>query len=134
MDAKPSIIQQKSFDFSIRVIKMYQWLCDKHKIYSLADQFLRSGTSIGANVEEATGSISKREFAMKIGISYKEARETRYWIRLFGSTGYLDEKTFQSILGDCDELVKILGSIQKSTYQNLEKERLEKSISKKTLN
>jgi four helix bundle protein len=129
MDNKPSIIQQKSFEFSIRVIKMYQWLCEKHKIYSLADQFLRSGTSIGANVEEATGSLSKREFAMKIGISYKEARETRYWIRLFGATGYLEDNMFKSILADCDELVKILGSIQKSTYENLEKERLEKKRS-----
>jgi four helix bundle protein len=124
MDTKPSIIQQKSFEFSIRVVKMYQWLCDKHKIYSLADQFLRSGTSIGANVEEATGGISKKEFAMKIGISYKEAREIRYWIRLFGATGYLEDKMFQSILADCEELVKILGSIQKSTYENLEKERI----------
>ena len=110
MDSKPSIIQQKSFEFSIRVVKMYQWLCENHKIYSLADQFLRSGTSIGANVEEATGSISKKEFAVKIGISYKEARETRYWIRLFGATGYLDNKTCDSMLTDCNELVKIFVS------------------------
>lgn len=122
MDKKGSIIQQKSFDFSIRVVRMYQWLCEKHRIYSLADQFLRSGTSIGANVEEATGGISKKEFAMKIGIAYKEARETRYWIRLFGATDYLDDKSFQSILADCEELVKILSSIQKSTYENLKSE------------
>lgn len=123
MENKESIIQQKSFDFSIRVIKMYQWLCEKHKIYSLADQFLRSGTSIGANIEEAAGGISKREFAVKIGIAYKESRETCYWIRLFGATGYLDEKTFQSMLSDCEELVKILSSIQKTTHENLQKKQ-----------
>lgn len=123
MQAKESIIQIKSFDFSIRVIRMYQWLCKEHRIYALADQILRSGTSIGANVEEATGGLTKREFTAKMGIAYKEARETRYWLRLLGATNYIDAKTLESMLLDCEELVKILGSIQKTAQQNLIKDK-----------
>lgn len=116
---KESIIQIKSFNFSIRVIRMYQWLCKEHRIYSLADQILRSGTGIGSNVEEASGGLTKKEFTAKIGIAYKEARETRYWIRLLGVTEYLDQKTYSSMLADCEELIKILGSIQKTAQENL---------------
>ncbi|GAB4039282.1 four helix bundle protein [Spirosoma jeollabukense] len=124
MFEKESIIQVKSFDFSIRIIRMYQWLCKEHRIYSLADQILRSGTSIGSNVEEATGGLTKKEFTAKIGIAYKEARETRYWLRLLGATEYLDKKTFESMLSDCEELVKILGSIQKTAQENLLKAKM----------
>ncbi|MFD2934525.1 four helix bundle protein [Spirosoma flavum] len=125
MHEKESIIQVKSFEFSVRVIRMYQWLCKEHRIYSLADQVLRSGTGIGSNVEEASGGLTKKEFTAKIGIAYKEARETRYWLRLLGTTDYLDKKTFESMLSDCEELVKILGSIQKTAQANLLKEKLE---------
>ena len=118
-----SVIQTKSFDYSVRIIRMYQFLCKEHKIYSLADQILRCGTSVGANVEEAEGALTKREFTAKIGIAYKEARETRYWLRLLAVTGYLDEKTGQSMLIGCEELVKILGSIQKTSQENLAKEK-----------
>jgi four helix bundle protein len=124
MNEKESIIQVKSFDFSIRIIRMYQWLCKEQRIYSLADQVLRSGTGIGANVEEATGGLTKKEFTAKIGIAYKEARETRYWLRLLGATAYLEPKTFESMLVDCEELIKILGSIQKTAQENLAKEQL----------
>ncbi|WP_461109483.1 four helix bundle protein [Spirosoma koreense] len=122
MSDKESIIQAKSFNFSIRIIRMYQWLCREHRIYSLADQVLRSGTSIGSNVEEATGGLTKKEFVAKTGLAYKEARETRYWLRLLGATDYLDKKTFESMLADCEELVKILGSIQKTALENLAQE------------
>ncbi|AKD55527.1 hypothetical protein SD10_12060 [Spirosoma radiotolerans] len=125
MFGKESIIQVKSFEFSVRIIRMYQWLCKEHNIYSLADQILRSGISIGSNVEEATGGLTKREFTAKIGIAYKEARETRYWLRLLGATEYFDKETFDSMLFDCEELVKILGSIQKTSLGNLLKEKLE---------
>ena len=75
---KESVIQIKSFKYGVRIFNLYKWLIETHKLYSVANQILRSGTSIGANVEEATGGFSKKEFAAKIGISYKEARETRY--------------------------------------------------------
>ena len=114
-----NIILDKSFTFSVRIIRLYQWLKKNHKdIDSLAKQILRSGTSIGANVEEAVGAFSRKEFASKIGISYKEARETLYWLRLLKATDYLDEKQYNSIYSDCDEIKKILASILKTTKEN----------------
>jgi four helix bundle protein len=87
-----NIIVDKSFAFSVRIIRLYQWLKKSHKdIDSLAKQILRSGTSKGANVEEAVGAFSRKEFASKIRISYKESRETLYWLRLLRATDYLDE-------------------------------------------
>ncbi len=114
-----NIIVDKSFAFSIRIIRLYQWLKNHHKdIDSLAKQILRSGTSIGANVEEAVGAFSRKEFASKIGISYKESRETLYWLRLLKATDYLDENQYTSIYADCDEIKKILASILKTTREN----------------
>jgi four helix bundle protein len=80
----------------------------------LAKQILRSGTSVGANVEEALGGQSKKDFHAKLSIAYKEARESHYWIRLLFDTGYLSEQESQSLLSDADELQKILGSILKT--------------------
>ncbi|MER0438602.1 four helix bundle protein [Emticicia sp. W12TSBA100-4] len=114
-----NIIVDKSFAFSVRIIRLYQWLKKNHKdIDSLAKQILRSGTSIGANVEEAVGAFSRKEFASKIGISYKETRETLYWLRLLKATDYLDENQYTSIYSDCDEIKKILASILKTTREN----------------
>jgi four helix bundle protein len=96
---------------------------EHHRIYSVADQILRSGTAIGANIEEATGGFTKKEFAVKIGIAYKEARETRYWLRILHAGGCLDDKVFDSMLADCEELIRILGSIQMTTRQNIMKEQ-----------
>ena len=79
--AKDNLIVNKTFNFSLIIIKLYQFLVD-NKEYVLSKQLLRSGTSIGANVEEAVGAISKKEFTSKMGISLKEARESRYWLRL----------------------------------------------------
>ncbi len=120
---KESIIQQKLFAFAIRVVNLSNWLVDTRKAYKLADQILRSGTSIGANVEEAEGGFTKKDFNAKIGIAYKEARETRYWLKLLFATGYLDEKLYTSLLNDCIELIKILASIQKTTKRNLNDNR-----------
>lgn len=117
MNEKSSnIIVDKSFAFSVRIVRLYQWLKKSHKdIDSLAKQILRSGTSIGANVEEAVGAFSRKEFASKIGISYKESRETLYWLKLLKATDYLDENQYTSIYSDCDEIKKILASILKTT-------------------
>ena len=81
----------------------------------LSKQILRSGTSIGANVEEAIGGQSKSDFISKLSIAYKEARETSYWLRLLKDTDYLTLKEFESIYPDIEELCRIIGSIQKST-------------------
>lgn len=114
-----NVLLAKSFDFALRIVKMYQWLIAKHRIYALADQILRSGTAIGANSEEAIGGYSIKDFAAKIGIAYKEARESRYWLRLLYGSGYLEKSMFDSMLSDCEELIRILGSIKKTTQQNL---------------
>lgn len=80
----------------------------------LAKQILRSGTSIGANIEEALGGQSQKDFSSKLTVAYKEARETEYWIRLLQASGYLNGKAAKSLLNDCTELLKLLGSIQKT--------------------
>lgn len=85
----------------------------------LSKQVLRSGTSIGANVEEAIGAQSKRDFVSKMSIAYKEVRETHYWLRLLRDSGYLKTEQIESILGDCEELLKLSGSIIRSTKPKL---------------
>ena len=80
-----SIVQRKSFAFAIEIIQLYQQMCNEHE-YVLSKQLLRSGTSIGANVEEATGGQSRKDFLAKMLIALKEARETRYWLRLLAES------------------------------------------------
>ena len=80
----------------------------------LSKQLLRSGTSIGANVEEAIGGQSEKDFLSKMTIAYKEARETHYWLRLMHDSGLIDQAAFESIIHDCDELLKLIGSITKT--------------------
>jgi len=107
-----NVIQEKSFAFAIKIVKLYQYLYNERKEFVLSKQLLRSGTSIGANIEESIGGQSDKDFLSKISISYKEARETIYWIRLLSATGYLDDMQTQSMLADAEELCKILGKIQ----------------------
>jgi four helix bundle protein len=107
-----SIIVEKSFAFAIRIVKLYQYLCEERKEFVLSKQILRCGTSIGANVEESVGAQSDKDFLSKISVAYKEARETIYWMRLLSATGYLDERQAKSLTDDAEELCKILGSIQ----------------------
>ncbi len=91
---------------------MFRYLTEEKKEFVLSKQVLRSGTSIGANVEEAIGAQSEKDFMMKLTIAYKEARETHYWLRLLRDTGYLERQSAENILSDCSELLKIIGSIQ----------------------
>jgi len=107
-----NIIQEKSFKFAIRIVSLYKYLIDEKKEFVLSKQLLRSGTSIGANVEEAIGGQSDKDFYAKITIAYKEARETVYWIKLLAATEYLTEKQSENILTDAEEVCKILGKIQ----------------------
>lgn len=110
-----NVIQQKSYAFAVRVVKMCQHLAATKKERTLSKQVLRSGTSIGANVEEAIGGQSRADFVSKISVAYKEARETTYWLRLLKDTGYLTDSAFESIHAEAEELCRILGSIQTST-------------------
>ena len=88
------------------------------RAFVLADQVLRSGTGIGSNMEEATAAVSRKEFIAKTAISYKEARETLYWLRLLKESGKIEPKLADSLISNCDEICKILSSIIKSTRDN----------------
>ena len=116
---KENIIADKTYAFSIRIVKLYQYMVSENKEYVLSKQILKSGTSIGANTEEAIGGISKKDFIAKLFIAYKEARETKYWLRLLNDTGYIKSTLSQSLLNDCEEILKILFSIIKSSRANL---------------
>ncbi len=111
---KRNVLRDKSYAFALRTVKTNQYLCDDKKEYVLSKQLLRSGTSIGANVEEAIGGQSVKDFFAKISISYKEARETHYWIRLLTDSGYISETQSVSLLSDCEELLKIITAIQRT--------------------
>lgn len=115
---KENIIQIKSYNFALRIIKLYKWLIDNKKEYVLGKQLLRSGTSIGANIEEAIGGHSKNDFVYKMSLAYKEARESNYWIKLLRDSKIINLKHSRSILLDCEELLKMLGAIQKTVRKN----------------
>jgi len=114
---KENIIKKKSFDFALRIVKLYQFLCDK-KEFVLSKQLLRSGTAIGALVREAEHAESTADFIHKLSIALKEANESDYWIDLLHQSGYLDEVSYKSIQADLLELLKLLVSIIKSSKQN----------------
>jgi len=108
----------KSYQFSLRIVSLSKYLTDKHE-YILARQILRSGTSIGANVEETVGCHTRRDFLQKISIAYKETRETHYWLRLIRDAEIIVGKETDSMITDCEELLRILGSLQKTLKQSL---------------
>jgi len=114
-----NIVQIKSYAFALRIVKLYLYLKNEKSEYILGKQILRSGTSIGANVEEAIGGQSDKDFLSKLSIAYKEARETHYWIRLLADSGVIKSAEKESLLHDCDELLKIIGSIQKTMKQKI---------------
>ena len=106
-----NVVQEKSFDFAVRIVNLYKHLCDEKKEYVLSKQLMRSGTSVGANIEEGLGGQSDKDFIAKLSIAYKEARETIYWIKLLSRTEYLSQEQADSILQDADELCKIIAQI-----------------------
>jgi four helix bundle protein len=89
---KENPVREKSYVFALRIIKLYKYLIEEKKEYVLSRQVLKSGTSIGANVEEAIGGQSKKDFLAKISIAYKEARETHYWLRILRTPIFLIKK------------------------------------------
>ena len=110
-----SVIQRKSFAFALQIIKLYSKLREQHE-YVLAKQLLRSGTSIGANIEEASAGQSRKDFLAKMAVASKEARETRYWLRLLRESD-LVELDVRNELNSVDELIRILTSIVKTTSE-----------------
>jgi len=115
---KPNIIRDKSFEFALRVVKLYKFLCEEKKEFVMSKQLLRSGTAIGALVREAEHAESKADFIHKLAIAQKEANETDYWLALLFQSSYLEENQYQSIIQDIQEINKILASIIISSKQN----------------
>ena len=104
---------KKSYDFALQIVKLYQLITKNKNV--LSKQLLRSGTSIGANIAEANGAISKADFSAKISIAYKESLETKYWLNLLMDSEYIEVTTGQKLVDNADELSKIMFSILKST-------------------
>ncbi len=106
-------VREKSYHFAVRIVKLCLWLKEKQH-YELSGQLIRSGTSIGANVQEAAASHSRKDFFYKMALASKEARETHYWIRLLRDCDILTDKQSTSLLDECEELIKMLTSIVKT--------------------
>jgi len=112
---KENIVKGKSYSFALRVIKAYKFLSEDKREFVLSKQMLRSGTAIGALIREAEQAQSRKDFIHKMNIALKEANETEYWLMLLKDSEYIDEKSFESIHKDCDELIRLLISIVKTT-------------------
>ena len=112
---KENPLSEKSYAFALKIINTYKVLINDKREYILSKQLLRCGTSIGANVAEANGAISKADFSAKISIAYKESLETKYWLSLLKDSDFIGVEEFNSLLLEADELSKILFSILKST-------------------
>lgn len=116
--AANSLTLNKSKDFAIRIVKLYNYLYKEKREFVMSRQLLRCGTSIGANLAEAIYGISRNDFLAKVFISLKECAETKYWLDILHETGYLTDIEFDSINEDCTELIKLLTSTVKTTRQN----------------
>lgn len=110
-----NIILDKTYDFALEIIELYKSLKLEHKEFELSRQVLRSGTSIGANSEEAVAAQSKKDFISKFSISLKEARETHYWLRLLKDSRLITKDRSADLLSNCEEIIKILTSIIKTS-------------------
>ena len=115
-------VKYKSYAFALRIIKAYKFLSSEQREFVVSKQLLRSGTAIGALIREAEHGESKADFIHKMTISLKEANETEYWLMLLHDSDFLEEKIFKSMLNDCQELIKMLISIIKSSKENHKKQ------------
>ena len=118
---KENILKEKAYKFALRTIKLYQYLANEKKEFVMSKQVLRSGTSIGANIEETNQAQSKMDFIHKLAISQKESFETHYWIRLLRDSEFLTDKLAESLLTDCEEVQKLITSSIKTAKLNSEK-------------
>ena len=109
-----NVIQEKSFAFAVRIVRLGEYLRREKREYVLSNQVLRSGTSIGANIAESKNAQSDADFISKMNIALKETTETIYWLRVLNATDYLTDAETESLLSDCVELEKILVSIIKT--------------------
>ncbi|MBE6748010.1 MAG: four helix bundle protein [Ruminococcaceae bacterium] len=118
-DFVENVSLDKSFDYAVRIVNLCKYLNNDKKEYIMSKQLLRCGTSIGANISEAQRGQSLADFTTKMCIALKEANESEYWLRLLYKTDYLEEKQFESIHKDAEELINILTSICKTSQEKM---------------
>jgi four helix bundle protein len=116
MTFKQNIIRDRTYSFSLEIIKLYRKLNNQNE-FVLSKQLLRSGTSIGANVEEATAAQSRKDFISKMSIASKEARETNYWLRLLRDSDIVKGINFSEIIDESEQIIKIITSIVKTSQE-----------------
>jgi len=116
---RENVVKNKSFAFAVRVVRLYQFLCEQKKEFLLSKQLLRSGTSVGAMIREAEHAETKNDFKHKMGIAQKEINETIYWLELLKETDYLSSEQFESIYTDAVEIIKLITAILKSAKANI---------------
>jgi len=117
---RENIVKDKSYKFALRIVNLYKFLTDTNKEYVLSKQILRCGSSIGANIEESIGCSTKKDFVNKISIAYRESRETRYWLNLLFDAKYIEKKIYESLIADCEELIKLTGKIISSSKKAID--------------
>ena len=122
-----SIVGQKAYDFAILIIQIYKELSSEKREFVLSKQLLRSGTSIGANINEAISSESKKDFVHKLSIALKESRETSYWLRLLSGSAFIEKDKFIIASDNCNQLIKLLNSIILTTKERYLKDALQTS-------
>ena len=110
-DKSDNVVEAKSYEFALSIIMVYKQLTQEKKEFVLSKQLVRSGTSVGANVREATCAESKRDFVHKLSIALKEAREAGYWLELLMDSEYIGNEVFLKVNAECNEVVKIISSI-----------------------
>ena len=115
---KENVIKEKSFEFALNIVKLYKYLSETKKEYVLSRQILKSGTSIGANIRESEHAQSKADFIHKVSISLKEANETDYWLELLYKSNYLEDSMYHALNQQCEEILKILTAILKTSRNN----------------
>jgi len=114
MKKKDSVLRDRSYKFAIRIVKLSQYLKQEKKEFDMNKQLLRSGTSIGALIREAEYAQSDADFISKFSISLKEANETAFWLSLLKDTDYMEEKMYNSLFSDCEEIISMLVSTIKT--------------------
>lgn len=116
-----NIVAEKSYSFAIRIVNLYKLLSSERKEFVLSKQLLKSGTSIVALIKKAEHAQSKADFLNKMNIALKEANETGYWLMLLKDTQFINNQEYISVDDDCEEIIKLLASIVKTTKQKLQK-------------
>jgi len=127
---KKSLIKEKSYEFALDIIELYKFLLKQNE-YVLSKQLLKSGTSIGANVEESLAGQSRADFLSKMSIASKEARETNYWLRLLHDSSFVQKDRLIPLIEESESIIKILTSIVKTTSVNNSKPKTKNSKSTK---